>query len=760
MKLLNKLFLSTLICAPLAVEASQVNKEIDIHIGPGVSELAFDTVASFSGDGLAENEVVSTEFDGDVLRIVYSTDMELGFYTAYQFLAIYQYDWLLGMADAGNEHDAQYLPSILNFYIQGVLSINGKKQASKLPGTTFAFGPYGSDITDMWWVGSSAANYQIPESLGVPYVRINKLYNDGGAAPGGAMDDWLPIFTEDGDQYCIHRYYTGWSGKTNDYQIQRCGDYHELYIKPRNGDIENIDFTPDTSVIVPEYSSSGGQPYYPHMIDSSYDSETGYYHIGVTAYAYDSRDLIAPSTRSNIQWTILGNKADTQYLSFYIKGKLSLNDLPIKQDVYIAYKGETNSWDIGGNGALYDSGDIVVDAVSSNNLGDEDAQKFYLGSGGDIQADGVEDVGVSEEATSGEITSNKGRVYAGSGVYSLSYELKGVNVTADQAHQTYLNTNSYHNGYLDIEYNSARKASSDIADRYKSAAGNETYESWHSGHTPKTLNWYVYGQMLINGSPVTSDVYLAQGSDNAWWFGSNGMWKQKDSEYMWVTTQDGQQYCVSQGDDKYWSFMVSDKCPDYATAAHMNELDFDYGNGVYSLSFQMENGDDRVASGQPHADFLSKNETYYDDDGHSYLRLVFNAGWRSSSGLADEFNGAYSQVINAFGSGSTEHHPDDLYFYLNGELVINGSVVNDFTVAQSYIHYHYIVWDENSQQYVDKYDNKKGWWIGGTNAEVDSSRSELYVYTANHQCYKFVAKAEEGHYTGYPNNFKIEACYI
>ncbi len=755
MKLKN-IFFSTILVSVLFGSVIAEQKEIDIHIGSGVKSLGFQLMGAYSGDGVSTNDVISQEmvtnadnfYENNYYQIVYNSDMVGGWYIAGLFQQMYSDDWVFDFKD-------MQWPDFLYFYLEGRLLINGAKEIDGVTGTTIAMGPGSSG--DLWWFATASANDQeLAESD--PYRFSSDLYGD----------QWLPIYTDDGQKYCVHKF----NANSNQYQIQRCGDAYDVHFHLGDG-VSEVAFSPTTHVTVPDTSPDFTIPYYDQLVDNMMsDSSTLTLTLNASSYvdtALESK--LYQATQGGSQLWLVNGESNINYdvsgVSLYIGGQLVINGSPVIDTVYLAQSiwnnGESTWWGLAN--------------VNANNMNDQLA--VYTENGNEYCISGYQgknnDFNVVKCSGSGgdsgtELKDNTVRIYPGSGVSSVSYQMEGFEVSDGQPYSSSLKEDEYtSDGYLNITFSAGRHKTDKVADDYRGAVGDHSsYGRNTSADYPGSLNFYIYGPLTINGSPVTEDVYLAQGSNdsgNNWWFGSKNAW-QDSGNFMWVKTADGHQYCISNGDEDDYTFMVSNKCPSNDTTPHMAEIDIDLGDAIYSVEFKMDLGNTVVSSGQPHADLLSRYTLKDNGSDDNQLQMVFNAGHHESDSVADKFNSGDIAAINTFSDNNDYTKPGELYYYFYGDLVINGSpVVNKVMFAEESLSFHY---DGNTAFGIESSSGsckRDAWWVGSEGAENADGNDKLKLYTANHQCYVLEAydledgACSDAEYHDHDHKFKLYGCY-
>ncbi|WP_119342711.1 hypothetical protein [Facilibium subflavum] len=698
---------------------------IQIKLGDGVDSLNYTArkMLSASGDVSSNyvdqnNSGISTYADGtSYYFLYYYTDWVTSAVIASDYQSRYmgQSAWVWDYANLG-------WPDTLAYEITGDFTINGKREAEPhFIGTTFADGY--KDGGFHGWMATDSADTEVLDSKGMDYDYFTSA-------------NWLPIFTDDGDQYCLYEN----TALSYEVTVQRCGDSNWIYLIPKDN-VQSLSFTLDG------LSVADNSAYYSKLTKNEYSSKLS---LLMNAERHDSgaiaNDFFTKIGTSS-PYTFSDSTGTPDKLSFYAYGRLSINGSEVDTPIYFGVSSEHGyNLYIDGPGATHGNNVLTIHTKSGatycltpDENGNHDT--FYIGSCDNDQGG---DSGTSSH-------DNYVRLYPGSGVSSLSFNFKGFDVSSGQPYQTNLSENQYKDGFLEMNFQAGRHKTGAVADSYRSYVGDHSsYARNTSDDYPGELNFYFYGALKINGSPVINDVYLGQGSNNSgnnWWFGSADAWQDGSTYFMWVKTVDGRKYCISNGDENDYTFMVSDRCPKNDTTPHMNEFDFVLGEGVYSLSFEMENGDDMVTSGQPHGDQLSQNKLIAPDSGDScdddnyQIKLVFNSGRSKSSDVKNSFNSLTNFYIDNMGRNYDAI--ESLNFYYYGYLTINGAK----TTSPVYI----------AQGHTTGISSTV-WFIGSADSGNLDSYYTIALYTQDHKCYSLHANSDDSQ--DLKPKVKIQGCYV
>ncbi|WP_200403688.1 WD40/YVTN/BNR-like repeat-containing protein, partial [Fangia hongkongensis] len=526
--------------------------------------------------------------------------------------------------------------------------------------------------------------------------------------------------------------------------------------------VNNINFT-----LLPAYQDTAytDQGFYPEMLSNNAFQD------GVFSFSLAEIWNLSTQNATNFvndvgvgaMFGLTTSASSPDKLYFYLEGTLEINGSKVSEAIYLAQGDSAFNWWVGVPNSVMQNGILSVHTED----GKEYCIQGYGSEKNEVTIGSCQDGG-GDSGT--ELKDNTVRIYPGGGVSSVSYQMEGFEVSDGQPYSSSLKEDEYtSDGYLKITFSAGRHKTDKVADDYRGAVGDHSsYGRNTSADYPGSLNFYIYGPLTINGSPVTEDVYLAQGSNdsgNNWWFGSKNAW-QDSGDFMWVKTADGHQYCISNGNEDDYTFMVSDKCPSNDTTPHMAEIDIDLGDAIYSVEFKMDLGNTVVSSGQPHADLLSRYTLKDNGSDDNQLQMVFNAGHHESDSVADKFNSGDIAAINTFSDNNDYTKPGELYYYFYGDLIINGSpVVNKVMFAEESLSFHY---DSNTAfgMYSSSGSCKRdAWWVGSEGAENADGNDKLELYTANHQCYVLEAydmddgTCSDAEYHDHDHKFKLYGCY-
>lgn len=134
-----------------------------------------------------------------------------------------------------------------------------------------------------------------------------------------------------------------------------------------------------------------------------------------------------------------------------------------------------------------------------------------------------------------------------SGTRDLYITSEEVKVTSGQQHNDEISFDWSPTEYY-ISFFSGRKKSEEVANYFMLNTGSlNDHVLGFFADRPAALNFAIKTKFIINGSPVTSNVYLAQGSNgiatNDWWIGCMTCNK-KDRLHLILETEDGLKYDV------------------------------------------------------------------------------------------------------------------------------------------------------------------------------------------------------------------------
>ncbi|MDC0535828.1 hypothetical protein OAO18_08485 [Francisellaceae bacterium] len=687
---------SAITLASLSAGYASQDNEVRFFVKDDVLKLSFDYMGNKVSAGQAHDNKLNTNkmVDNNYLILDFHADRYGTESVAQQYFnAINSYS----PAVLGLNTQSDSIPDKMNFYFYGGLSING---ASTLSQTVY-IGQTHQNGNNNWWFGSLAQ-------------LDTQMWAGQGKAVMFNSYEFVSMMTATGDQYCVSQKGDSYS----QFYIGRCGDQNWVNFKMKDS-INSVSFNlsedPQSNINI-----KSGVAYYPHLTENYMDGSTRKILFNAEkAHALDqqlAKDFIAQvGTAENM--VSLGGKNTPDDLYFYLNGTMQINNSPVVNSVYLGLENDNgNNWILGSKGTSNTNDQLKVTT--------EDGHQYCISQDGDSH--NTFDVGDCSDG-SGEIplVDNIVKLYPGSGVYDLSYQMDGFKVADGMPYQSNLTKNAMIDGHLELDFNAGvvrdLLASSDVSDSYIGNVGKyASYGRNTDADYPGSLNFYLYGQLKINDSPVINDVYFGQGAKDLltlnWWFGSNGAQQDTNTYFMWITTQDGNKYCVSNGNENYNTFMISDKCPDNGTTPIYNDVYLYKGQGIDDIKFKIPNIESNsvmVTKGEPHSDMISQKTT------NEYLKLTLNSGRHKSAEIANSF---YDNFMRLYGLKAENYdvlNPDSLNFYIKGLLQINGEDILDPTAFG---------------QGNKKSENNAGdgtinnWWVGNNKA-IKDSKNGLIIHT-------------------------------
>ena len=719
----KKLFIAGLLATAAVSGYATSNNKSELYKGAGVDSLSFEFLGfKATPDVSHHTELTYNDEYDDRLSLNFQADHKMSETVANSFIADHRDSGIL------NSSASEFPAKEMWQYYYGNLYINGKKVISP-----FYLGNNKESETENWFSALNLTSYY-------PLFKSTKYLP-------------LPFSGEQatlGSLYCAR--YSGGS-KHNNFTIQRCGDDSQVEFKMKD-DVTSLSFdlSSDTyNIAVPVQAA-----YYNDLTENYIHGDTLTLLFNVE---HHNDKTVATNFINHVgnavnMFGINEPVITPETLHFYAQGEFTINGSPVVNTVYLAQgdNGNGDNWWFGTPESESNNGKLKVYT--------QDNHQYCLSQGGDFSdpfdfenygyKSNVFDVGSCDDGSGDGGTKahdNVLKLYPGSGVKTLSYNLEGYRVADGQPHQDDLTTNKMIDGHLELNYEAGRHNSNPVYDEFISAVGNYAWFTRESSMYlyNEMLDFYINGELKINGSNVINQVYLAMDDSTGWKFGSKDAWQDDpESGYrgnLWVKTQDNHNYCISQGNEKDKSFMISDQCPDVDAALHSNEFDFNMGEGVYSVKFDMDFGNNEVTPNQPHADMLYVNKMIDDDT----LKLIFDSGQSSSKDLANKFM-SYSdfnnyQMLNTNSADNKQTHPVTLEFYYYGNLFINGYKSKDLF---------YIGMEKDNTGH-------HSYWISTPNSfQISHEEQNLAFYTINHQCYTLRNYGEEDKL----HELKVKGCYV